>query len=259
MSVLRLRSHSRGLGLSPRRRAAGGAAPPGIVQDGLVAEYRFDEGSGQVLTDYSGNGHHGRLGTSGGADADDPNWTSEGLIFTGANGDHVECDTAGISGGMARTLIGVAHYTNQLAVGWNGNGANLAPTTFVVKPFNAGGDYFYFENGTGTGVYFNVGAGLLCPDGQYNCMAYTQSGANVNTGIGYVNGVSVPVVGQSGATNLVLNTSGNLFFGKDADGTFHTQKWAYFLVYDRALSAEEIEQTRQALALILAPRGITLP
>jgi hypothetical protein len=34
---------------------------------------------------------------------------------------------------------------------------------------------------------------------------------------------------------------------------------AYLLVYDRALSAAEVEQNRQALKAILSARGISLP
>jgi hypothetical protein len=71
MTMLSLRRHSSRLGLSPRRRRAEGAALPSIVQDGLVVEWRFDEGAGQVLTDYKG-GHHGQLGSTPGSDANDP-------------------------------------------------------------------------------------------------------------------------------------------------------------------------------------------
>jgi len=59
-------------------------AAPGLVMSGLVAEYRFDDGSGQVLTDYSGNDFHGELGSASGVDANDPTWDAEGLVF-GAN------------------------------------------------------------------------------------------------------------------------------------------------------------------------------
>ena len=82
MTILGLRRHSRGLGLSPHRRRAGSAAPPGIVQDGLVAEWRFDDGSGTTLTDYSGNGRHGEL--QGGTET--PTWTAQGLSFDGGDG-----------------------------------------------------------------------------------------------------------------------------------------------------------------------------
>jgi hypothetical protein len=61
-----------------------------LVRDGLVAEYRFDEGRGQVLCDYSGNGNHGQLGSTRKADTNDPLWTPQGLEFDGVD-DYVDC------------------------------------------------------------------------------------------------------------------------------------------------------------------------
>jgi hypothetical protein len=47
------------------RTHAGVIAAADLVQSGLLADYRFDDGSGTTLTDYSGNGYHGTLGGSG--------------------------------------------------------------------------------------------------------------------------------------------------------------------------------------------------
>ena len=40
----------------------------------LVGQWNFDEGSGQSAADSSGNGNNGTLGSTAGADADDPTW-----------------------------------------------------------------------------------------------------------------------------------------------------------------------------------------
>src|SRR6266487_5954964 len=40
----------------------------------VLADWTFDEGSGQVATDASGHGNDGRLGDSTGTDAADPAW-----------------------------------------------------------------------------------------------------------------------------------------------------------------------------------------
>ena len=53
----------------------------GIVRAGLVAWYKFNEGQGQRLVDWSGYGNHGTLGSSDGADTNDPAWTNRGLVF----------------------------------------------------------------------------------------------------------------------------------------------------------------------------------
>lgn len=43
---------------------------------GLAAYYTFEEGTGDILIDRSGNGHHGRLGATVGPDASDPRWVT---------------------------------------------------------------------------------------------------------------------------------------------------------------------------------------
>ncbi len=53
--------------------------PP--VTTGLIGWWKFNEGTGQVITDYSGNGNHGQLGTTSGADTNDPSWVTGGAQF----------------------------------------------------------------------------------------------------------------------------------------------------------------------------------
>jgi hypothetical protein len=246
MSMFRLRRHSRGLGLSPRRRAAKGAGLPIIVQDGLVAEWRFDDGSGQVLTDYSGNGNHGTLGANSGSSTDDPTWTAQGLSFDG--GDFVSfADNLGISGTQARTVIFVADTAslNRFAVEWIGDGG-------------AGRRWTFRDQGSGDELRLEIsGAGYtsaLAPTGALRFMACTQSGANINTGVIYLDGVAEAIT-----TSALINTIGNFSIGTLIGVSYHTATVAYGLVYNRALSAAEIAQNRQALKTILAARGVTLP
>jgi hypothetical protein len=86
MTALTLNSLSRSLGLSPRSRSRR-APVPSIVAGGLLAEWPFDDGAGQVVTDYSGNGHQGQVGSTAGADANDPAWATNParLEFDGAD------------------------------------------------------------------------------------------------------------------------------------------------------------------------------
>jgi hypothetical protein len=58
------------------------------ITDDLVALYRMDEGSGDDLLDTSGEGNDAQLGSAAGADANDPDWVSEGLDFA-TDGDRV--------------------------------------------------------------------------------------------------------------------------------------------------------------------------
>jgi hypothetical protein len=46
----------------------------------LSAYWPLNEGRGQVIRDWSGNGNHGQLGSTAGADANDPSWI-KGIFF----------------------------------------------------------------------------------------------------------------------------------------------------------------------------------
>jgi hypothetical protein len=73
-------------------RLAGAPVPPST--DGLLAQWEFEEGMGQEAGDSSGNGKVGMLGSTAGADANDPTWVNDAergwcLYFDG--GDYVDC------------------------------------------------------------------------------------------------------------------------------------------------------------------------
>ena len=91
------------------------------------------------------------------------------------------------------------------------------------------------------------------PAGAWFFVAATQAGSNMNSCIVYFNGNSeaVPV-------SAALNTQGNFFWGRRVASPVAMEA-AYGLVYNRALSPAEVEQNRQALAAILAGRGMALP
>jgi hypothetical protein len=220
-----------------------------IVTAGLVAEWRFDDGAGQVLTDYSGNGNHGQLGSTSGADAADPTWTAQGLSFDG--GDFVDCGTVGIAGTQSRTLIYVGRSsgtgsTQLMSAQWNES--TSAGLRWTLRAVNSGGlkVRLEFEGGGQTSA-------LPVVQNAWHFVGATQAGANANTCVMYANGASEAVT-----LNLALDTQNSFRFGRH-NNLGQVCQFAYGLVYNRALSPAEVEQNRQALKAILAPRGITLP
>jgi len=66
-------------GGGPEGLGVGAGAFNGAAIAGATADYDFLEGSGTVLTDISGNGNNGALGTGAAA----PVWTATGLTFSG--------------------------------------------------------------------------------------------------------------------------------------------------------------------------------
>jgi hypothetical protein len=69
--------------------AIGWCAAPASASSSVVAHWSLDEGSGQLAADSGPGGAHARLGSSAGADANDPSWTaghdgSAALAFAGS-------------------------------------------------------------------------------------------------------------------------------------------------------------------------------
>jgi hypothetical protein len=213
----------------------------GIVQDGLVAEWRFDEGAGQVLTDHTANGHQGRLGSATGTDAADPTWTAQGLSFDG--GDFVEHDPVGIAGGAARTVLAVVKTAGTFGLEWPGTGPLF--TRWTLRELS--GKVRLEVAGAGHNTAFAI------PPNGWFFVGATQATSNLNSCIVYFNGSAEAI--PAAAT---INTGGNFSWARQVGGTVAMEA-AYGLVYDRALSPAEVEQNRQALTAIMASRGITLP
>jgi hypothetical protein len=91
----------------------------------------------------------------------------------------------------------------------------------------------------------------LPPNGAF--VAGTQSGADLDTVTLYLDGASE----ASGVWGAIDTINGIILASENA--IQQEMEAAYLLVYDRALSAAEVEQNRQALKAILSARGISLP
>ncbi len=243
MTALTLSSLSRSLGLSPRGRTATGVSIP-IVQAGLLAEWRFDDGAGQMLTDATGNGHHGQLGSTPGADVNDPTWQSYGLSFDGND----------------RVLLSNDLITGNHAISW-----------FVVITAKAGASFQIVTlggtEGSGTSydiaflnadIYANVyGGGLdraAAPSLPFSAAGvYDPAGPSSKL---YLNG-ALSVDTTPGVT---LNMSGAFLLGSQSDGGIPLQGGlAFVTLHDSPLSAGEVAQMHGYAKALLAKRGIMLP
>lgn len=61
-------------------------------EPGLVGYWRLDEGSGQVVVDYSNNGNHGQLGSTSDVDVDDPTWVLNSPLPPSDISGHIEIE-----------------------------------------------------------------------------------------------------------------------------------------------------------------------
>jgi Concanavalin A-like lectin/glucanases superfamily len=264
MTSLRLRGVSRTLGLNPRRRGTRGAAPASIVQDGLVAEWRFDDGAGQVLTDYAG-GHHGQLGVDVGT-GNDPAWVAGGLSFTGLHGSEFDCvatQTFPFPSPAYHVDI-VGRFIGSAAPGVDFTVAFGRQTGTPADDNNT--PLTMFRSGTGTqSVVFRVGNGAAHADSSAAGTVFDDAWHHLS--IDYAGGhIHVEQDGTE-ILDATLGITPNAASAPALFGTFwdltatipFTGILGYITVYDRDLSTEERAQQAAALAAIFAGRGITLP
>ncbi len=245
---------------SARSTSASATTPQVIVTAGLVAEWRFDNGAGQVLTDYVG-GFHGTLGTGGGADASDPTWTAAGLSFDGSN-DFVSIPTmpaiaavdivfktnANISAASAGQAL-LSHANTSTPIGLGSTTGAL--TNEIIAVIQDSGDYTSNRR-VGWTHASDVMASATWHLIQIDFRSGTPTWDILLDGVSKANAiVGTPVALKSGVAWRFGRTFANT---QPLAGQI-----AYVLAYSAARSAPQVAQNRAALTTILAARGITLP
>lgn len=238
MSIVLLGSH----GLQP-------------VASGLRALYRFDEGSGQTLTDQSAGQRHGTLGSTGGADGNDPSWTTAGLQFT--TDDFVDGGAATELRPDGWTLCAAIRATPGSpvpAVGW---GTTSFPAVYAAAPFNGNRPLIWLASSCFR--YFESTDPVNVQDGGWHFFVF-RCPANTAAGI---QSSSLIVDGQSQAVNSTTSsTDGGVKtgfrIGAAASLYFAEAEIGFLSLHDRALSDGESETMRRFAKASLAGR-VALP
>jgi len=225
-----------------------------IAKTELFVEHRFDEGSGQVLNDYSGNGNNGQLGSTTGNDSNDPHWNLRGLSFLD---DDFIIMAAAIRDVVKKNLP----YTIEIAAKFNS-----------LKP----GSQTLFSSTVSSVDRMGVTTGSTSyPDailkaGHYNGVIYKCKN-------------SCPIVGeepfyisfsynellstmhknslvQEGTKNPPTTTNVRTVLGANVGlFNFFNGEIYYFLLYSRFLTQVEKYRNYQAVKTILKQRGVLLP
>ncbi|HEV2320108.1 MAG TPA: LamG-like jellyroll fold domain-containing protein, partial [Verrucomicrobiae bacterium] len=201
---------------------------------GLVAAYSFDEGTGNTVTDLSGNGNNGTIGTA--------TWTLSGkyggaLSFDGVSSAVTINDSASLDLTTGMTLEA-----------WvNPAGANTLWSDVIYKGLN-GIDNYYLEasspnNGWpgGGGMFGNTdlpeyATNDVLPAQEWSHVALTYDGSLLQF---YFNGALVSSVAQTGN---ILTSSGPLQIGGDsANGQFFAGEIDEARVYNFALTPAQIQ------------------
>lgn len=204
------------------------SASPDIVTNGLVlcldaADKKSYPGSGTTWFDRSSNGNHGTL-TNG------PTFNSANggsIVFDGTN-DRVECGTFSVPLVTVSTWVyKTSNITEQGICRKNNSWALSIYQGFLQVAI---GNNWNFLN-TGYAIPLNTWVNI----------AYTSNGTGLAGSIVvYINGLSIFSV-SSPAGNITANTN-QVYIGYDDNNWFWSGRIAQTLIYNRALTAEEIKQ-----------------
>lgn len=242
-SVSRLTTLAANGSLAVRSVSANVAVPAGVGEvlppdpGNLLAEYRFDEGSGSTVIDYSGNGNNatvaggGVLGpyglTVGYANTPVPmSSVLSILLYLSPDGTAAGAVAAGASGGA----------NPQFSI-INTVGLDEGQTSWRVNKISP----------------FEINSGA-----EMSSAAWPMSVAFVLTGgiwTIYVNGTEAGIYDQSDA-GVSFTPSGDLRLFADASGTSFEGLLCHCLLYSSALTATEVMQGHRYARSVVAGRGI---
>ena len=204
-------------------------SPAGAQTPGLVAAYAFDEGSGTTVADASGNNNNGTITAA--------TWTTAGkfgnaLAFNGTSARVTVPNAASLQLTTGMTLEAWVFPTGSLT-SWRSvvdktvDGYYLMASTDQSNRPGVGG--------TWTGGNQNVAAPTVLTINTWTHLAATFDGATVRL---FVNGVQVASQAQ---TTPLATTPGTLQMGANSYGEFFAGRIDEVRIYNRALSATEIQ------------------
>lgn len=233
-----------------------GPAGPEPVSSGLQALYHFADGAGQGLADSSGQGRNGVLGSTAGADTNDPTWVAAGLSFT--TDDYVACGTDAALRPNALTVCAAVKLTASAVVPLVGWGASSQyPAVYAAAPFNANRPVIWLGNNCYR--YFEKSSPTNLQDGGWHFLVFSVPG---NTSADIVS-ADLTVDGIAQTVNSTQTTSEGAAktqcrIGGAGASTFAEGSMAFLSIHDRVLSTIEKDQMRTYATAILAGR-VTLP
>jgi Concanavalin A-like lectin/glucanases superfamily/Fibronectin type III domain len=207
------------------------ASSPG-PSAGLVAAYKFDEGSGTTVTDASGLGNHG---TISGATRTTSGRYGRALVFDGVNDWVTIPDASSLDLTTGMTLEAWV-YPTTTPTGWR--------AVLVKEGSNSAPYYLYANSDAGPpaaggligGAYHDVYGGTRLVANTWAHLAATYDGTTERL---YVNGVQVASRAQTGAIGTstgALRLGGNSVWGEYFKGRIDEVR-----VYNRGLTAGEIQ------------------
>lgn len=219
------------------------------AQSELVGQWLFNEGSGSIYADSSGNGNDARLAESQiwSTDTPDTDFANPASLSLNGSTDFVNTSYAGIGGNASRTVafwIKVSTLNSHGIVAWGLSTASGAKWHLRLNDVATNGPLGAIR--TETQGDFTIGSTPL-NDGQWHHVAsvYPDGGGELGTVLHYVDGILESAGGNGGSTQAVntSTTADPVTVGRrNQNGVL-----GYFpglvddvRIYNRALTAQEV-------------------
>lgn len=232
------------------------------VSSGLLAEFLFNEGTGQLVGDNTGNGYGFNFGGSSSVDADDPVWVSGGGIDL-AGGKYLTNSSQYLyTGNPSLTIIAVTAVppltTQYAALFGAGAGAFNQSLLFARQgSFGPASDKLnldWYSDPSPAYVAATTAHGSV-----QSFLAVTYENSSRFTEF-FQNATSLGS-GTKPNGNPNIPASGVQYIGRS--GHLSTEFWYsvvhYMAFYNRVLTGPELTQMRDYCRALVAPRGVTLP
>ena len=240
-------------GNSLRYKGVSLSGTPSIVSSGLVAEYLYNEGSGSVLTDYSGNKNNGTLASGSNA----PTWSSAGLSFVESSKQYVSLPASLNSAHTFQFFM----YTQCVTLATVNNFVN--PLAFFGSNVTNLGNNFWLGNNNAT-ISVPDGAGSEPSTGKNNTTTDTISqqtacGLHLLTFVLgtsndqiYIDGQQVTYLSTTGTYGAQTAAGGNFQIGTTVQFTGNTYSFngsiLFTAIYSSALTAGQVASNYQAIS-----------
>lgn len=214
-----------------------------------IAHYKFNEGSGQTLIDYSGNNRNGTLGSTSGLDVSDPVWTSGGLSFDGID-DFIQVPDL-LSGSGSFTIAAVTEVNTAISsnrrIYAQGGGSTSTGCLWGYEKSANKMQLAFWANDV---LFVAPGSGIRLFTVTYNSQTLKAHY--------YENEVfiSESTFGSGRNTNAFQPRIGSL--AANGLGEYWAKPINYFIAYNRVLSATEVAQNYRAIKAVMQERGVII-
>ncbi len=197
----------------------------------------------QTLTDYSGNANHGTLGSTAGADTNDPKWTGEGAYFT--TDDYISAPRSTTT--VFTAIIACEQETNS-QVGIFGIGAIITGDKGVALEHLAGHNWHVGATGVTRSAAL---AGKYTGD---NVFVVKRNGLTLS-----LFNAATPSDFVSYVGGVIIDDATTTIIGARNAGSFMVGSVYYLVIYNRILTQAEITKNYAYLKSYLKKqRGISL-